>query len=73
MQNFLPTFPGNDLMEKEITLRMLFGGQSFRFGVNPIDDFHDKLKNGHYRPDIVRMKAMLRRTLKKEYRYGLFK
>uniref|UniRef100_A0A2S2QUV8 Nuclear factor related to kappa-B-binding protein n=1 Tax=Sipha flava TaxID=143950 RepID=A0A2S2QUV8_9HEMI len=68
LKNFLPTFPENDLMEKEITLRMLFGGQSFRFGVNPIDDFHDKLKNGHYRPDIVKMKSLLRRTLKKEYR-----
>ncbi|XP_025408327.1 uncharacterized protein LOC112682075 isoform X3 [Sipha flava] len=55
-------------MEKEITLRMLFGGQSFRFGVNPIDDFHDKLKNGYYRPDIVKMKSLLRRTLKQKYR-----
>ncbi|XP_025418932.1 uncharacterized protein LOC112689432 [Sipha flava] len=68
LKNFLPTFPENDLMEKEITLRMLFGGQSFRFGVNPIDDFHDKLKNGYYRPDIVKMKSLLKRTLKQKYR-----
>ncbi|CAH1738658.1 unnamed protein product [Aphis gossypii] len=68
LKNFLPTFSENDLMEKEITLRMLFGGQSFRFGVNPIDDFHDKLKNGHFRPDIVKMKSLLRRSLKREYR-----
>ncbi|XP_050542288.1 nuclear factor related to kappa-B-binding protein isoform X2 [Daktulosphaira vitifoliae] len=68
LKNFLPTFSENDLMEKEITLRMLFGGQSFRFGVNPIDDFHDKLKNGHFRPDIVKLKSLLRRSLKREYR-----
>ncbi|XP_060849456.1 uncharacterized protein LOC132928660 [Rhopalosiphum padi] len=68
LKNFLPTFSENDLMEKEITLRMLFGGKSFRFGVNPIDDFHDKLKNGHFRPDIVKMKSLLRRSLKREYR-----
>jgi len=55
-------------MEKEITLRMLFGGQSFRFGVNPIDDFHDKLKNGHFQPNIVKIKSLLRRSLKREYR-----
>uniref|UniRef100_A0A2H8TJP8 Nuclear factor related to kappa-B-binding protein n=1 Tax=Melanaphis sacchari TaxID=742174 RepID=A0A2H8TJP8_9HEMI len=68
LKNFLPTFSENDLMEKEITLRMLFGGQSFRFGVNPINEFHDKLKNGHFRPDIVKMKSLLRRSLKREYR-----
>ncbi|XP_050419818.1 LOW QUALITY PROTEIN: uncharacterized protein LOC126832847 [Adelges cooleyi] len=68
LKSFLPTFPENDLMEKEITLRMLFGGQSFRFGENPINDFHDKLKNGHFLPDTVKLKSLLRRSLKREYR-----
>lgn len=66
-QKFLPTFPLNNDNEQDSTIQLLFGGENIRFG-NPLKDFHRNLKNGYYRPDIARMRRMLRKALTREYK-----
>lgn len=68
LKNFLPCFPENDDQEKNITLQKFFNKEKFRFG-SPLLDFHDKLKAGHYRPDIARMKRMMKRAQRRECQY----
>jgi len=66
-QKFLPTFKWADEAEKEETLRKLFARENIRFG-NPLEDFHQRLKSGYFRPDIARMHKLLRRALCREYK-----
>lgn len=66
-QNFLPSFPEHDSEEKDITLRSLFARQNIKFG-NPLTEFHNQLKAGHYRPDINKMRRLLKRAQYKEYK-----
>lgn len=68
LKNFLPCFPENDDQEKNITLQKLFNKEKFRFG-SPLLDFHEKLKAGHFRPDIAKMKSLMKRTQRKEFKY----
>lgn len=65
LKNFLPCFPENDDQEKNVTLQKFFNKEKFRFG-SPLLEFHDKLKDGHYRPDIARMRRLMKRVQRKE-------
>lgn len=67
LMKYLPSFPENDVQEKEITLQKLFNRENFRFG-NPLTDFHKKLQAGYYRPDICRMRALLKKAHYRHYK-----
>ncbi|CAK9828671.1 Nuclear factor related to kappa-B-binding protein [Anthophora retusa] len=62
--NLLPNFPKDCDVEAEIdkTLCMLFERENHRFGVTPLDAFHNHLSVGHYRPDIRRMCSLVRKA-----------
>lgn len=68
LRDFLPTFPENDEQEKNVTLQKLFDGDTFRF-TNPLQDFHNHLKAGHYRPDIAKMRYLIRKAERKEAKF----
>lgn len=65
LRSYLPFFPDNDDEEKEVTLRRLFNRQNFKFGT-PFDNFFKHLQAGHYRPDIARMRLLIRKAERKE-------
>lgn len=65
LRKFLPTFPRNDEQEKNNTVQKLFSGEVFKFS-NPLSEFHDHLRAGHYRPDIAKMRYMIRKAERKE-------
>lgn len=65
LKKFLPSFSENDEHEKSNTIQKLFNGEVFKFS-NPLSDFHDHLKAGHYRPDIAKMRYMIRKAERKE-------
>jgi len=67
LMNFLPSFPINDVGEKEKTLDVLFSHKNMRFG-NPLTDFFDKLKAGNFRPDIRTMRKLIKKAQYREYR-----
>lgn len=69
LKKFLPNFKSNNDAEQEATLQLLFSGENVRFG-NPLKDFHRNLKNGYYRPDIARMRCLLKKALSREYNYS---
>ncbi|XP_069681281.1 nuclear factor related to kappa-B-binding protein-like isoform X2 [Periplaneta americana] len=68
LKNFLPTFPEKDAQEKEETLQCLFARANMRFG-SPLSDFQAQLKNGYYRPDIAKMRSLMRKAQFREYKY----
>ncbi|KAJ4431725.1 hypothetical protein ANN_20327 [Periplaneta americana] len=68
LKNFLPTFPEKDAQEKEETLQRLFARANMRFG-SPLSDFQAQLKNGYYRPDIAKMRSLMRKAQFREYKY----
>lgn len=68
LKGFLPTFPDSDEDEKEETLRQLFARENMRFG-SPLSDFQVQLKNGYYRPDIAKMRSLMRKAQIREYKY----
>ncbi|CAG9819612.1 unnamed protein product [Phaedon cochleariae] len=68
LQTLLPNFPENDDEEKTKTLQRLFDFDVFRFN-SPLVKFHDDLKAGYFRPDIVRMRGIIRKTEHKEAKY----
>lgn len=74
LQTFLPNFPENDELEKTKTLQRLFDFETFKFN-SPLVKFHDDLKAGFFRPDIARMRKIIRKAERKEgkYRYKTFK
>lgn len=65
LRTFLPTFPENNDHERNVTLQRLLDGEVFRF-TSPLTDFHEHLKAGHYRPDIAKIKYMIRKAERKE-------
>lgn len=67
LQSFLPSFPENDAAEKDETVKQLFHRENIRFG-NPLTQFHNHLQAGHFRPDISKMRQILRKARYKEYR-----
>ncbi|KAB0799407.1 hypothetical protein PPYR_07287 [Photinus pyralis] len=74
LNSFLPTFPENDEHEKSVTLSKLFNNEIFRF-TSPLAQFHEHLKAGHYRPDIAKMRLLIRKAERKEakYRHKLYR
>ncbi|XP_044256104.1 nuclear factor related to kappa-B-binding protein isoform X1 [Tribolium madens] len=74
LQTFLPNFPENDEEEKNKTLEKLFSCDTFRFN-NPLEKFHEDLKDGYFRPDIANMRRIIKKAQKKEamYRYKKFR
>lgn len=68
LKSFLPTFPDNDEHEKNVTLYKLFNNEVFRF-TSPLDKFHENLKAGYYRPDIARMRLLIKKAERKEAKY----
>ncbi|XP_073980385.1 uncharacterized protein isoform X3 [Rhodnius prolixus] len=67
LKNFLPTFPESDAEEKDETIRMLLGRENIKFG-NPLTEFHKHLRAAHYRPDVSKMRALLRKAQYKDYK-----
>ncbi|XP_023018228.2 uncharacterized protein [Leptinotarsa decemlineata] len=74
LQTFLPNFPENDELEKTKTLQRLFDFEPFKFN-SPLVKFHDDLKAGYFRPDIARMRGIIKKAERKEakYRYKTFR
>ncbi|KAK5643642.1 hypothetical protein RI129_007487 [Pyrocoelia pectoralis] len=74
LNSFLPTFPENDEHEKAVTLSNLFNNEIFRFS-SPLTQFHEHLKAGHYRPDIAKMRLLIRKAERKEakFRHKLYR
>ncbi|KAK3610163.1 hypothetical protein CHS0354_039947 [Potamilus streckersoni] len=68
LQKFLPTFPENDDAQKRETLRRLFTDENFKFG-NPVKQFHSKLRDGYFTPDIAKYAGMCRKIKYREYKY----
>ncbi|XP_034938876.1 uncharacterized protein [Chelonus insularis] len=64
LAKFLPSFPKDcDVVaEQEKTLKMLFQRENQRFGVAPVDSFHHHLSSGHFRPDIKRMRHLVKKA-----------
>uniref|UniRef100_A0A0A9VY26 Nuclear factor related to kappa-B-binding protein n=1 Tax=Lygus hesperus TaxID=30085 RepID=A0A0A9VY26_LYGHE len=67
LENFLPSFPENDEEEKEKTLGLLFNRENIKFG-NPLTDFHNQLQSAYFRPDLARMRSLLRKAQYKDYK-----
>ncbi|CAG9861733.1 unnamed protein product [Phyllotreta striolata] len=74
LQTFLPNFPEDDELEKTKTLQRLFDFDVFKF-TSPLVKFHDDLKAGYFRPDIARMRKIIRKAERNEakYRYKLYR
>lgn len=74
LRRFLPNFPENDDHEKTVTLQKLFNGEVFRFE-SPLLRFHNELKAGYFRPDIAKMRHMIRKAerLEAKQRYKGFR
>ncbi|GAB6018802.1 hypothetical protein CHUAL_000463 [Chamberlinius hualienensis] len=66
LMKFLPTFPDQDAARKQQIINDLFSDDNFKFG-NPLDIFHQKLKDGFFSPDISKMVSMLKRSKYQEY------
>ncbi|KAG5323494.1 NFRKB protein, partial [Pseudoatta argentina] len=67
LYNLLPTFPKDSNIEAQMekSLQMLFNRENDRFGVTALDTFHNHLSSGHYRPDIKRIRGLVRKAQKK--------
>lgn len=61
LKKFLPTFAANDEEEKEKTIQKLFAREIFQF-TSPLVEFHRKLRDGAFRPDIARMQSVLQQA-----------
>lgn len=74
LRKFLPDFPVDDEHEKTVTLQKLFDGEAFRFE-SPLLHFHNDLKAGYFRPDIAKMRNMIRKAerLEAKQRYRSFR
>lgn len=74
LRRLLPSFPDNDEHEKTVTLQKLFNGEAFRFE-SPLARFHENLKAGYFRPDIAKMRHIIRKAerLEAKQRYKSFR
>ncbi|KAF4520073.1 hypothetical protein B566_EDAN007930 [Ephemera danica] len=68
LKQFLPSFPQNEEKEQEETINNLFSRSNFKFG-NPLSKLCSDLHNGYLRPDIAKMRTLMKRTQYREYRY----
>ncbi|XP_015109741.1 nuclear factor related to kappa-B-binding protein [Diachasma alloeum] len=64
LSQYLPLFPKDCDAggEQEKSLQLLFQRENQRFGVAPLDTFTTHLSSGHYRPDIRRMRRLVRKA-----------
>ncbi|KAK7097674.1 hypothetical protein V1264_004618 [Littorina saxatilis] len=71
LKALLPSFPeeADTETEKEETIKRLFGGENFKFG-NPLQQFHQKMKDGKLSPEIARCNSLLRKFKKREYKFS---
>lgn len=71
LYSLLPQFPKdcNTEVELDKTVKMLFNGENDRFGVSPLDTFHKNLSTGYFRPDIRRIRNLVRKA---QHRRALF-
>ncbi|KAL8581008.1 hypothetical protein ACOMHN_048042 [Nucella lapillus] len=69
LKALLPSFPEEDEAESDETIRRLFEGENFKFG-NPLQQFHQKLKDGLLSPDIAKCNHMCRKFKKREYKFS---
>lgn len=67
--NFLPNFPANDELQKEITMQKLFNRETFRFGKSPLVEFQKNLEEGNFRPDIAKLQSTIRKNERREQRF----
>ncbi|KAF2900365.1 hypothetical protein ILUMI_05821 [Ignelater luminosus] len=69
---FYPPFQKMMSKKKNVTLYKLFNNEVFRFA-SPLQEFHEHLKAGHYRPDIAKMRLLIKKAERKEakFRYKL--
>ncbi|KAI0231256.1 Nuclear factor related to kappa-B-binding protein [Lamellibrachia satsuma] len=68
LMTFLPAFPEEDTEKKNETLQRLFASQTFKFN-SPLRQFHRRLKEGKFSPDIAKYAALIRRARLQEYRH----
>lgn len=68
LKNFLPCFPENDDQEKNVTIQKLLNKERFRFN-SPLMQFQEKLNAGHFRPDIAKMRSLMKHAQRKEQKY----
>nr|CAD7200167.1 unnamed protein product [Timema douglasi] len=68
LKQFLPTFEENDDEEKEKTIEQFFSYEKMGFG-SPLEDYFVKLKNGYFRPDISRLRCLMKKAHIRAYRY----
>lgn len=68
LKKFLPTFGENDEKEKERTVQKLFARETFQF-TSPLVEFHRKLRDGTFRPDIARMQSVLQHAKKQHTKH----
>lgn len=69
MSNYLPNFPENDDIEKQVTIENLFSDQIHRFGETPLGKFQENLQEGNYRPDIAHFKKSIKKAEEREQRF----
>ncbi|XP_063977217.1 nuclear factor related to kappa-B-binding protein [Diachasmimorpha longicaudata] len=64
LSQYLPLFPKecDAVGEQAKSLQLLFQRENQRFGVAPLDTFTTHLSSGHYRPDIRRMRHLVRKA-----------
>lgn len=73
MNKHLPQFPpdctDSDRQEKERTLRLLFHREPFRFDSSPLGDFQRNLEEGNYLSDVVKYRAKIAKSERREQRF----
>lgn len=75
LKPFMPRFtsvttsPQEEHQQHIVTIQKLFSNQITRFQSSPLNDFHQNLEDGNYRPDIARLRANIRKSQRREQRF----
>jgi nuclear factor related to kappa-B-binding protein len=68
LSNLLPEFPDNNVAERNKTVQQLFANTLTRFNLTPLDNFHNNLQDGNYRPDIAHYRKSILKSEEREQR-----
>ncbi|KAG5682107.1 hypothetical protein PVAND_011486 [Polypedilum vanderplanki] len=68
LSNFLPQFPEHNEQERNNTINQLFSNKITRFGISPLNQFHNNLQDGNYRPDIAQYRKQIMKAEAREQR-----
>lgn len=68
LSNLLPEFSENNKKERNETIQQLFGNTLTRFNQTPLDNFHNNLQDGNYRPDIAHYRKSILKAEEREQR-----